>query len=129
MEVLMPRTLEEALEMKAATPEAHPIAGGTDVMVEINFGRLRPPAIIDVSRLPELGVIRRENGHVYVGAGVTYTRILRELEDFGPMLQAARTIGSPQIRHRGTVGGNLGTASPAGDALPVLAAYEAQVEV
>lgn len=129
MDVLMPRTLDEALEMKAARPEAHPIAGGTDVMVEINFGRLRPPAIIDVSHLPELGLMRRENGSVYLGAGVTYTRILRELDDFGPMLQAARTIGSPQIRHRGTVGGNLGTASPAGDALPVLAAYEAEVEV
>lgn len=129
MEVLMPRTLDEALQMKAANPEAHPIAGGTDVMVEINFGRLRPPAILDVSRLPELDVMRRENGNVHLGAGVTYTRILRELEDLGPMLQAARTIGSPQIRHRGTVGGNLGTASPAGDALPVLAAYDAEVEV
>ena len=70
-----------------------PIAGGTDVMVEINFGRLRPPAIMDVSRLPELDVLHRQDGHVYVGGGVTYQRILRELDDIGPMLQAARTIG------------------------------------
>lgn len=129
MDVLRPRTLDEALEMKAARPEAMPIAGGTDVMVEINFGRLRPSAMMDVSRLPELHVLRRENGNLYVGAGVTYKRMLDELDDFGPMLQAARTIGSPQIRHRGTLGGNLGTASPAGDALPVVAAYDAEVEV
>lgn len=129
MDVLLPRTLEEALEKKAAKPDAMPIAGGTDVMVEINFGRLRPPAIMDVSRLPELHTVHQEDGGVYVGAGVTYSRILTELRDIGPMLQAARTIGSPQIRHRGTLGGNLGTASPAGDALPVLAAYDAEVEV
>ena len=129
MQVLRPKNLAEALSMKAVRPEAMPIAGGTDVMVAINFGHLRPPAMMDVSRLPELDVIRREDGHVYVGAGVTYTRLIRELEDVGPMLQAARTVGSPQIRQRGTLGGNLGTASPAGDTLPVLAAYDADVEV
>lgn len=129
MDVLHPRTLDEALEMKAKRPEAMPIAGGTDVMVEINFGRLRPPALMDVCRLQELDVLGRDDGTVYVGAGVTYQRMLRELNDIGPMLQAARTIGSPQIRHRGTLGGNLGTASPAGDALPVVAAYDAEVEV
>ncbi|HYL51471.1 MAG TPA: FAD binding domain-containing protein [Acidimicrobiia bacterium] len=129
MDVLLPRTLPEALEMKAARPDARPIAGGTDVMVEINFGHARPAAIIDVSRLPELAMLRREDGFIHVGAGVTYTRLIRELDDLGPMTQAARTVGSPQIRHRGTLGGNLGTASPAGDALPVLAAYDATVEV
>lgn len=129
MDVLRPRNLDEALELKAAHPEAMPIAGGTDVMVAINFGHLRPEAMMDVSRLPELAVMRREDGHVFVGAGVTYTRLLRELDDLGPMLQAARTVGSPQIRHRGTLGGNLGTASPAGDMLPVIAAYDAEVEV
>ncbi len=129
MQVLRPRNLSEALAMKATRPEAVPIAGGTDVMVAVNFGHLRPGAMMDVSRLPELDVIRREDDHVYVGAGVTYTRLIRELADVVPMAQAARTVGSPQIRHRGTLGGNLGTASPAGDALPVLAAYDADVEV
>jgi CO/xanthine dehydrogenase FAD-binding subunit len=127
MDVLLPRTLDEALEMKAATPEALPIAGGTDVMVELNFDRARPPALMDVSVLPELREWHRENGGLFLGAGVTYARIMRELPEFVPLVQASRTVGSPQIRNRATVGGNLGTASPAGDALPVLAAYDADV--
>ena len=127
MDVLFARSLEEALEVKAARPEAVPIAGGTDLMLEVNFGRLRPNAFLDVSRLPELRVLRRENRHLFLGAGVTYDRIERELRDFPPLVQASRSVGSPQIRRRGTVGGNLGTASPSGDALPVLAVYEAEV--
>lgn len=127
MDVLLPRTLEEALEMKAGRPEAVPIAGGTDLMVAVNFGRLRPEAFLDVSRLPELQVIHRENGHLFLGAGVTYDRIVHDLVDLPPLVQASRSVGSPQIRRRGTVGGNLGTASPAGDTLPVLAVYEADV--
>jgi CO/xanthine dehydrogenase FAD-binding subunit len=129
MDVLQPRSLDEALAMKAARPAAVPIAGGTDLMVEVNFGRLRPEAFLDVSRLAELREIRRDDGHLFLGAGVTYDRIERELTGFPPLVQAARSVGSPQIRRRATVGGNLGTASPAGDALPVLAAYEAQVVV
>ncbi len=127
MRVLRPRTLDEALEMKAAAPDAVPIAGGTDVMVALNFDRLRPPALLDVSRLPELRTWRIEDGDVFLGAGVTYTRIIRELDRIPPLVQASRSVGSPQIRNRGTVGGNLGTASPAGDALPVLAAHDAEV--
>ena len=127
MEVFLPRTLEEALELKAAHPESLPIAGGTDVMVELNFDRHRPEALIDVSRLPELREWRHEDGQTFLGAGVTYTRILHELDDTPAWRQAARTVGSPQIRNRGTVGGNLGTASPAGDALPVLAALDAEI--
>lgn len=127
MDVFLPKTLEEALEFKAKHPEATPIAGGTDLMVEINFDRKRPAAILDVSRLPELQIWRQENGTFFLGAGVTYTRIVNELAAFRPLVEASRTVGSPQIRNRGTVGGNLGTASPAGDALPVLGAYEAEV--
>ena len=82
---------------------------------------------MDISRLPELAVWRREDGHLFLGAGLTYTRIIGDLAAFGPLVDACRTVGSPQIRNRGTVGGNLGTASPAGDALPVLAAYDADV--
>jgi CO/xanthine dehydrogenase FAD-binding subunit len=127
MDVYLPRALDEALELKADHPEALPIAGGTDVMVELNFDRHRPDAIMDVSRLPELQGWRRENGALFLGAGVTYARIMRELAEIIPLAQASRTVGSPQIRNRGTVGGNLGTASPAGDALPVLAAYDAEI--
>src|SRR6058998_1169555 len=127
VDVFLPGTLEEALTIKAEHPEALPIAGGTDVMVELNFDRHRPEAMIDVSRLPELGRWRRENGSFVLGSGVTYARIMREIPDLLPLAQASRTVGSPQIRNRATVGGNLGTASPAGDALPVLAAYDAEV--
>jgi len=127
MDVLLPRTLEEALEMKAAAPAALPIAGGTDVMVELNFDRRRPSALLDISRLPELGMWRKQDGTCFLGAGVTYSRIVNHLTMFPALVQASRTVGSPQIRNRGTVGGNLGTASPAGDALPVLAAYDAEV--
>lgn len=127
MHVLLPRTLEEALEMKASAPPAVPIAGGTDLMVELNFDRTRPQAIMEISRLPELNVWRRENGTFFLGAGVPFSRIVRDLTEFRPLVEASRTVGSPQIRNRGTVGGNLGTSSPAGDALPVLAAYDAEV--
>src|SRR3989454_7535897 len=113
--------------MKAERPEAIPLAGGTDLMVDVNFGRLRPPAVIDVSQLAELALLRQDNGNVFLGSGVTYATIVREMQAYKPLVQASRSVGSPQIRNRGTVGGNLGTASPAGDALPVLAAYDADV--
>ena len=127
MEVLLPSTLDEALEVAAVNPDVVPIAGGTDVMVELNMDLDRPETLMDVSRLDELREWRREDGHVFLGAGVSYTRIIDELAGFTPLVQASRSVGSPQIRNRGTVGGNLGTASPAGDALPVLAAYDAEV--
>lgn len=127
MGLLRPRTLGEALEALAQRPDAVPIAGGTDLMVEVNFGRLRPDAMVDVSRLPELRRIGRDGAQVFLGAGVPYAAVMRELPDHVALVQACRTVGSPQIRSIGTVGGNLGTASPAGDALPVLAAYQAEV--
>jgi CO/xanthine dehydrogenase FAD-binding subunit len=130
MEILQPDTWREALEAKAAHPDAKPIAGGTDVMVELNFDRIRPPAIIDLTRVPELRDWAPENGGLRVGAGVTYSRLIAELGDRLPGLAiASRTVGSPQIRNRGTVGGNLGTSSPAGDGLPPLFAADAEVEV
>jgi CO/xanthine dehydrogenase FAD-binding subunit len=127
MDVLLPRTLGEALDMKAAHPDAVPIAGGTDLMVELNFDRARPETMIDVSRLAELRGWRRDDGQVFVGAGLTYTQALLELPEIRALAQASRSVGSPQIRNRGTIGGNLGTASPAGDALPVLAAHDGEV--
>jgi CO/xanthine dehydrogenase FAD-binding subunit len=130
MEILRPDSLDEALEMKAAHPGARPIAGGTDLMVELNFDRTRPEEIIDLARVPELAEHERSNGTLRIGAGVSYARLIRELSGELPGLAiASRTVGSPQIRNRGTVGGNLGTASPAGDGLPPLFASDAVVEV
>jgi CO/xanthine dehydrogenase FAD-binding subunit len=127
MNVYLPRTLEEALELRAAHPEAVPIAGGTDLMVGVNFDQLRPDAFLDVSRLPELRTWSAQDGDVVLGSGVTYARILRELPQLRALAQSSRGVGSPQIRNRGTIGGNLGTASPAGEALPVLAVHEAEI--
>jgi CO/xanthine dehydrogenase FAD-binding subunit len=128
MEVLQTDSWEEALALKAANPDAVPIAGGTDLMVELNFDRIRPRAILDLTRIEELTEWWPENGHLRVGAGVTYARLIGELGVHLPGLAiASRTVGSPQIRNRGTVGGNLGTSSPAGDALPPLFASDAEV--
>ncbi|MCW3065668.1 MAG: molybdopterin dehydrogenase, FAD-binding protein [Solirubrobacterales bacterium] len=130
MQILQPGTWREALEMKTAHPEAVPIAGGTDVMVDVNFDRLRPAAMLDLTRVPELTAWEREDGRLRIGAGVTYTRLIADLGDELPGLAiASRTVGSPQIRNRGTVGGNLGTGSPAGDGLPPLFASDADVEL
>ena len=129
MEFLQPRSLAEAIEAKAEHPAAVPIAGGTDVMVEINFDARRPVSLLDLNRVGELSSWQRSDGQVRLGATVTYTRIMAELGDLLPGLaMAARTVGSPQIRNRGTVGGNLGAASPAGDCHPVLLAAGATVE-
>jgi CO/xanthine dehydrogenase FAD-binding subunit len=130
MEFLQPSTWSEALQMKSAHPQAMPIAGGTDVMVEINLDRHRPEAIIDLTRIHELSEWGMEGSTLRVGSGVTYARIIEELGDRLPGLaMASRTVGSPQIRNRGTVGGNLGSASPAGDAHPPLLASDALVEL
>ncbi len=130
MEILQPATLAEALELRAAHPDAYALAGGTDLMVELNFDRSRPSAVLDLTRVPELTAWAPDGDRVRVGAGVTYTRIIDELGDRLPGLAiASRTVGSLQIRNRGTVGGNLATASPAGDALPPLYTSGAVVEL
>jgi CO/xanthine dehydrogenase FAD-binding subunit len=130
VEFIQPTTWDEALAAKAAHPDGVPIAGGTDVMVELNFDRSRPDAIIDLTRVRELRDWGPEDGLLRIGAGVPYTRVINELGDRLPALaMASRTIGSPQIRNRGTVGGNLGAASPAGDSHPPLLAARAEVEL
>jgi CO/xanthine dehydrogenase FAD-binding subunit len=130
VDFLQPVSWEEALALKAAHPGALPIAGGTDVMVELNFDARRPPALLDLTRIGELAGWSAENGRIRVGAGITYTRLITELGGLLPGLaMAARTVGSPQIRNRGTVGGNLGAASPAGDCHPPLLASGAEIEV
>ena len=117
--------------MRAERPDALAIRGGTDVMVSLNFDRVRPPAILDLGEVAELGGWARESGELRLGAGLTYAEAMTgEIAGHLPALaEAARTVGSPQIRNRGTIGGNLGTASPAGDALPPLLVEEAEVEL
>jgi CO/xanthine dehydrogenase FAD-binding subunit len=131
--VLLPRSLDEALAELARDPSAHVLAGGTDLMVEVNGGHRRPPSVVAIAGLPELAGWHHdaEARTVTLGAGLTYTAMLAEpLASLLPALaEAARTVGSPQIRNAGTLGGNLGTASPAGDALPVLSALGATLSV
>lgn len=138
MTVLVPTSLGEAIDALAAHPGARVLAGGTDVMVEINDGRLRvghsggPTTLVVVDRVAELRTwtVDPDARRVTVGAGVTWTELLAEpLADLLPALaEASRTVGSPQIRNAGTLGGNLGTCSPAGDGLPVLAALDADIQ-
>ena len=130
MDLVQPRTWTEALAARAERPDLLPIAGGTDVMVDINFGRSRPEGLLDLTRIDEIATWSHDGGFVRIGAGVTYTQVQTELAGLVPGLaMASRTVGSPQIRNRGTVAGNLGSASPAGDALPPLLAAGATVEV
>ncbi|MDX6328624.1 MAG: hypothetical protein QOI83_1007 [Streptomycetaceae bacterium] len=130
MDFLRPAGWEEALAAKAEHPSAVPIAGGTDVMVELNFDHRRPAYLMDLTRIRELREWEAGEGLVRLGACVPYTRIIDELSQPLPGLAlAARTVGSPQIRNRGSVGGNLGAASPAGDSHPPLLAAGAEIEV
>jgi CO/xanthine dehydrogenase FAD-binding subunit len=130
VDVLTPSSLDEALRLKAEHPDAWPIQGGTDLMVALNFDRGRPETMLNLNEVGELRGFRRESGSLRLGSGLTYSEIEHgELRDVVPALaEASRTVGSPQIRNRGTIGGNLGTASPAGDAIPPLVVEGAEVE-
>lgn len=131
MDVLTPHSLDEALRLKAESPEAIPIQGGTDVMVELNFDRARPDALLNLNEVSELRSWTRENGALRLGSGLSYTEAMAGslAEELPALAEASRTVGSPQIRNRGTIGGNLGTASPAGDALPPLLVEGAEIEL
>lgn len=131
MDVLTPHSLDEALRLKAQHPDALPIQGGTDVMVALNFDRARPPVLLNLNEVGELRGWSKENGTLKLGAGLTYSEAMAAPlgEELPALAEASRTVGSPQIRNRGTIGGNLGTASPAGDALPPLLVEGADVEV
>lgn len=121
MEVHLPTELRDAISATAAG--ARPLAGGTDLMVEVNFGHVRPESIVSLRRVDEL----KDWQGSRIGAGVSWSRIERD----GPkaLAEAAATVGSPQIRNAGTLGGNVATASPAGDGLPFLAAVDARIEL
>jgi CO/xanthine dehydrogenase FAD-binding subunit len=131
MGVHVAASLPDALAALADRPDAHVLAGGTDFMVEVNFGHRRPEHVVAVAAVAELRGWRREGDTVVLGAGLTYTEMLApDFAELVPaMAQAARTVGSPQIRNAGTIGGNLGTCSPAGDGLPVLSALDATLEL
>ena len=129
MDVLTPRSLDEALRLKSEQPGTIPIQGGTDLMVALNFDRIRPEVVLNLNELAELRGWSRENGTLRLGAGLTYTEAMTLAEDLPALAEASRTVGSPQIRNRGTIGGNLGTASPAGDALPPLLIEGAEIDV
>jgi CO/xanthine dehydrogenase FAD-binding subunit len=121
VEAYHPTSLGDALDAVAAG--AMPLAGGTDLMVETNFGHIRPEHVVGLRRVAEL----KDWEDHRIGSGITWRRV----EDEGPraLAQAARTVGSPQIRNAGTIGGNLGTASPAGDGHPFLVAVDAEIEL
>ena len=129
MQFFRPTTWADVLAVKAANPGALAIAGGTDVMVDINFDRVRPAALLDLTGVRDLAEWSADGPVIRLGAVVPYARVITELGGRLPGLAlASRTVGSPQIRNRGTVGGNLGSASPAGDAHPPLLACDTVVE-
>ena len=129
---LRPKDLQDAVQLSRTTPGCRPLAGGTDLMVMLHARTLRPAprAVLDVWSLSELKGVRRVDGVVEIGAAESYTGIIRSAEaqqHLPALVAAARTIGAAQIQNRGTLGGNLANASPAGDTLPVLLAYDAVV--
>lgn len=132
MTVLSPRSAAEAAKAYARRPDALPLAGGTDVMVAWNMGLLNGRAVLDLSRVSEWRRIRVVSDGVDVGALVTHSGVQAHpvLRKRFPLLAAAcATVGAAQIQNRGTIGGNIANASPAGDTFPALAVYEATVRV
>ncbi|WP_424213559.1 FAD binding domain-containing protein [Streptomyces sp. BI20] len=125
--VTMPTTLDEAVAALAAMPAAVPVAGGTDLMAAVNAGHMRPAGLVGLSRISEIRGWQYQDGHALLGAGLTHARMGRP--DFAALIpglaSAARAAGPPQIRNAGTLGGNIASAAPTGDTLPVLAALEA----
>ncbi|MER5972712.1 FAD binding domain-containing protein [Streptomyces sp. NPDC001922] len=125
--VTLPVSLDEAVAALSAMPAAVPVAGGTDLMAAVNSGLLRPAALVGLGRISEIRGWQYQDGHALLGAGLTHARMGRP--DFAALIPglaaAARAAGPPQIRNAGTLGGNIVSAAPTGDALPVLAALEA----
>ncbi|GHH32100.1 FAD binding domain-containing protein [Streptomyces candidus] len=129
--VTLPASLEEAVAALTAMPAAVPVAGGTDLMAAVNSGHLRPAGLVGLGRISEIRGWQYQDGHALLGAGLTHARMGRP--DFAALIPAlaaaSRAAGPPQIRNAGTLGGNIVTAAPTGDSLPVLAALEATLVV
>lgn len=133
MPVFIPSSLAEATQLLSNNPDAHLLTGGTDMMVEVNFNHRHPETVIALRNIPEIQQwsVDAASGIVHIGSSVPYATMEHgELAQALPALaEAARTVGSPQIRAAGSIGGNLGTCSPAGDSLPVLSALDAVVHL
>jgi len=131
-EILLPRTLPELFAALAAEPQARLFAGGTDLFVHLRAGDGRPPLLIGLEKIVEIQGIRDVNGSLWIGAGTPHSQLIADplIRTHLPVLaQALATLGSPPIRHMGTIGGNLCTASPAGDTLPPLFVLGAEVDL
>jgi carbon-monoxide dehydrogenase medium subunit len=132
-DLLRPATLLEALEMLAkGAPDITPVAGGTNVIVDMRAGHRSPRALLDLGKVKELRGIQTENGHVVVGGGTTITDLLNHpliAEHGAPLREAAANLGNPLIRNRATLAGNLVDASPAADTAPPLLTLDAEVEL
>lgn len=132
-ELLLPKTLSEALGLLAAhAPAVAPLAGGTNLVPDLRSGRHTPKVIVNVERLPGLGELRRDDGQLILGGGVTLTEVLKSalIAEQAPVLhQAAAVFANPLVRNRATVGGNLADASPAADTAPALLVLDAEVEL
>jgi xanthine dehydrogenase small subunit len=125
-----PASLAEALALKAAQPAARWICGATDLGVELSHGRDADTGFIAIDRLPELHLLQVDPQSVTIGAAVPLARLERELQGVFPALDALLAVfAARQVRNRATLGGNLGTASPIGDLLPLLLALDAEVEL
>lgn len=130
MSLLRPADAAEALRLYAKRPDAMPLAGGTDVMVSWNMGLLNGRAVLDLSRVGEWARVRVSTEAARIGALVTHAQVQEHpilRKQFPLLVSACATVGAAQIQNRGTIGGNLANASPAGDTFPPLAVYDATV--
>jgi CO/xanthine dehydrogenase FAD-binding subunit len=127
-----PETAAQVFDLMKAEPLYMLIAGGTDVMVQLKTQSINPKIIIDLGALEKLKGIHQKNGWIEIGAGVTFTELVQSLlinEHAAALAQAAHAVGSPQIRNRGTIGGNIVNASPAADTVTALVALDAEVQI
>lgn len=130
--VFLPRTMQELWDILEREPKAAIYAGGTDLLVKLRGGLLDPPALVCLERVEALRGIRDHGEEIFIGAATSHRRILEHPaigEHFPVLAKAIAVLGSPPIRHMGTIGGNIVTASPAGDTLPPLYVLDAEVEV
>jgi len=131
-ELLKPQTLDEALGMLSQRTDSLPLAGGTNLIVDMRSGKLAPKKLVDLGGLQELCCIREKDGHLLIGAGVTIAELLDDpmIERHAPILrQMARSFANTLIRNRATVGGNLVNAAPCSDTAPALLVLDAEVEL
>jgi CO/xanthine dehydrogenase FAD-binding subunit len=131
-QVFLPRTLEELWDFLKEQPSAAIYAGGTDLLVTVRAGHIKPDSLICIERLDALKGVQDHDREIFIGAATTHSRLIEAQsigQQFPVLIKAASVLGSPPIRHMGTIGGNIVTASPAGDTLPALYTLSAEVEL